>query len=317
MIHPRPPSLRSLLTLACVSVLAVPAAALDLAWPDGAHLADRSAPDLGSLRIATGPYAEGGPPTTREDGALLHEVWQIPGEAGEPLALLNLLRTQLADQGYDIGFTCADTACGGFDFRYALPIDDGPEMHVDLGNYHYLTATREDANGRTLVAVTVSHGGRQGYAHVAAVLPPDGLAPVVTPSTRAPEQAALQPDLIDGLLQSGRAVLDDLTFETGASALSGARYDSLVSLAEYLSANPDRTVVLVGHTDAEGSLDANITLSRARANAVRQFLIDSLNVAPDQIASEGIGFLAPRASNSTDEGRQANRRVEVVLADPG
>jgi len=106
-----------------------------------------------------------------------------------------------------------------------------------------------------------------------------------------------------------------LIFATGASALSGARYDSLARLADYLIANPDRRVVLVGHTDAEGPLEGNIALSRARASAVRQVLIDDFGAPSDRIDAEGIGFLAPRASNATDAGRQANRRVEVVLAE--
>ena len=317
MSHPRVPNLRFLTSLACACLAFGPAKALDLAWPEDAELAERAAPELGSLRTALGPYAEGGPPTTRTEGALQSEVWHIPGEQGDPLRLLNILRTQLSAQGFDIGYTCADLACGGFDFRYAMPIAEGPAMHVDLGNYHYLTASKSGPDGPSVVALTLSHGGQRGYAHVAYVTPPDGLGPTVTPSTRASDQAPTPDDLIDALLTQGRAALDDLTFETGASALSGARYASLVSLAEFLTENPDRTVVLVGHTDAEGSLEANIILSRARASAVRQFLIDDLGAAPGQIAAEGIGFLAPRAPNSSEEGRQANRRVEVVLAEPG
>ena len=73
-------------------------------------------------------------------------------------------------------------------------------------------------------------------------------------------------------------------------------------------------MVLVGHTDAQGSLEANINLSRIRARAVRQFLISELDVSPGQVSAEGIGFLAPRSTNSTEDGRQSNRRVEVVIA---
>jgi OOP family OmpA-OmpF porin len=70
----------------------------------------------------------------------------------------------------------------------------------------------------------------------------------------------------------------------------------------------------VGHTDAQGGLETNIRLSRARAQAVRRYLIEELDVAPAQVEAEGIGYLAPRESNATPEGREANRRVEVVIA---
>jgi hypothetical protein len=72
----------------------------------------------------------------------------------------------------------------------------------------------------------------------------------------------------------------------------------------------------VGHTDAEGGRDSNIALSEARAEAVRRHLIDvTLGVNPAQLDAAGIGYLAPRATNETAGGREANRRVEVVLLD--
>jgi len=71
-------------------------------------------------------------------------------------------------------------------------------------------------------------------------------------------------------------------------------------------------VVLVGHTDASGALAPNIALSRARAQAVRAALV-ALGAKADQIGAEGAGYLAPRATNLTPEGRAQNRRVEVML----
>jgi OOP family OmpA-OmpF porin len=119
--------------------------------------------------------------------------------------------------------------------------------------------------------------------------------------------------LIPKLLALGSSPLDDLAFETGASALTNAQYLSLEALAGFLAEDPNRRVVLVGHTDAEGSLDANIRLSEARANAVRVRLLDAYSTNPAQVEARGIGYLAPRAVNTSPEGREANRRVEVVL----
>ena len=80
-----------------------------------------------------------------------------------------------------------------------------------------------------------------------------------------------------------------------------------------MAANPDKIVALVGHTDASGSLVANIALSERRAELVRQALIDRYSVEEARLTSEGVGYLAPRAPNQTEEGRQKNRRVEAIV----
>ena len=82
-----------------------------------------------------------------------------------------------------------------------------------------------------------------------------------------------------------------------------------------MSAEPATKVMLVGHTDAEGPLGQNIELSRARANSVRARLISDYGVSEAQVAADGVGFLMPLAPNTSEEGRQLNRRVEAVLID--
>ncbi|MEM7723317.1 MAG: OmpA family protein [Pseudomonadota bacterium] len=302
----------------CLCLAVAPASAIDLALPEGAALILQEQVSNTTLRVATGAYADGTVPTIRADGAKVEQIWQILREdPSHPSVIEALVRDQLTDEGYSVVFNCSDRECGGFDFRYALPIAEGPAMYVDLGNFRYIAAERAGEDGPSYVAVTVSQGGRRAYVHLAAISPQDAALPTVVPSARAPDAAfASDGDPITALLNDGRVALDDLSFETGASSLSGRQYESLIALQAFLDENPTRSVVLVGHTDAEGSLEANIALSRARANAVRQFLIDDLGVSAGQVAAEGIGFLAPRASNATDEGREANRRVEVVLADP-
>jgi OOP family OmpA-OmpF porin len=84
-------------------------------------------------------------------------------------------------------------------------------------------------------------------------------------------------------------------------------------LAAYLIANPARQVVLVGHTDAVGSLESNITLSKRRAASVEARLEDEYGVPSAQLSADGVGFLSPLVSNLTEDGRNRNRRVEAVL----
>lgn len=114
-------------------------------------------------------------------------------------------------------------------------------------------------------------------------------------------------------MSTGAVALDDLIFPFGSATLEDKDYTSLASLAAWLAANTTRRVVLVGHTDAVGSLAANTTLSRQRAQSVRATLIAKFAADPAQIDAQGAGYLAPRASNETEEGRTKNRRVEVIL----
>ena len=304
-----------ILTVFMCLVVPAPAVGQDLAWPDGAALVQNNGPQPGHHLIARGPYADGNIPTARVEGAVRQQVWHIPATAGAPIVVLDLLRTQLRDQGYDIGFTCADRVCGGFDFRYGLPIAEGPDMHVDLGDFQYLTAQKHDGADTTTLALTLSRGGQHTYAHLAMVAPPGARGVEVTPSTRAEPAATTTDDLIATLRRDGHAPLDDLTFDPGSATLANGVYGSLGILAGFLAENPTRRIVLVGHSDAVGPLDPNLSLSRARAWAVRDALVNDFGADAGQITAQGIGFLSPRAPNTTEQGRTANRRVEAVLID--
>ncbi|GAA5076510.1 OmpA family protein [Roseibacterium beibuensis] len=314
------------LSLMCAAVFCAGAAsALDLDLPPGAELVATDPAAPGDHAIATGPFADGQVPTDLAQGVVQGFTWHVPNAATDSSAqLATALAEQLEAQGYRITFACADRACGGFDFRNAISVGEAPTMHVDLGDFRYIAADRDgEDGGRDRVAVVVSRGGQTAYLHLTLVTPADQTAAPVTGSSRAPEAsiptAPMVGDmgLIDRLLIHGSAPLDDLSFQTGASELSGADYASLAELARFLASDPARQIVLVGHTDAQGSLEGNIALSEARAEAVRGHLIDRLGVSPEQVSAAGIGFLAPRAANDTDEGREANRRVEVVLTTPG
>jgi len=75
---------------------------------------------------------------------------------------------------------------------------------------------------------------------------------------------------------------------------------------------PDLKIAVVGHTDNVGGYETNLDLSRQRADAVVAELVAAYGVAADRLFAAGASFLAPIASNETDEGRALNRRVELV-----
>lgn len=109
--------------------------------------------------------------------------------------------------------------------------------------------------------------------------------------------------------------LGDLLFETDKSELKGGAAANLNKLAAFLNRYPDRTVTIEGHTDSIGSDDYNLGLSQRRANSIQNFLLGQ-GIAANRLSSSGKGENFPVASNESASGRQMNRRVEVIIANP-
>jgi outer membrane protein OmpA-like peptidoglycan-associated protein len=108
--------------------------------------------------------------------------------------------------------------------------------------------------------------------------------------------------------------LSDVLFDTGQSTLKPGADLTLDRLANFMKSNPQARVVIEGHTDSRGSDEYNDALSERRADAVAAALVRR-GVSPDSVTSVGRGKAYPVASNATPEGRQQNRRVEIVFSD--
>lgn len=108
--------------------------------------------------------------------------------------------------------------------------------------------------------------------------------------------------------------LNDMLFDTGSATLRPGGQRVVTRLAEFLREYPERTLAIEGFTDSVGSGSYNQVLSERRASAVRLALMDA-GIASSRIIVRGYGPEYPVASNDTPEGRQRNRRVEVVISD--
>lgn len=310
------------------ALLALPVAAAELPLPAAAELTAERGEALGSYRLPVGPLRADGVAMLSLEGRISHQAFRIEGQA-TTLELMAPLRTTLQAEGFAILFECEARACGGFDFRYEAEFLPEPEMHVDLGDYRYLAALREGAGGDDHAMILVSRSAAAGFVQLTRVGPPGDEPLSLVVSTKSPDAGGdvvaetvakavaasprLQPDVVGTLTATGAVALDDLVFASGSADLGAGPYASLAELAAWLREDPARAVTLVGHTDAEGALEGNIRLSRARADAVRARLLSEFGVAAEQVAAEGVGYLAPRAANTDAAGRMLNRRVEAVL----
>jgi lipid-binding SYLF domain-containing protein len=116
---------------------------------------------------------------------------------------------------------------------------------------------------------------------------------------------------VGAALEKGRVTLSNVHFETGSAELTpqseAALNDALTALKEH----PDWKIRVEGFTDDQGSKEANLKLSTARAEAVENWLADH-GIDRSRLSAKGYGEARPVASNSTAEGRAKNRRVELV-----
>jgi len=102
-------------------------------------------------------------------------------------------------------------------------------------------------------------------------------------------------------------------FESGKDVIKKESFDDLNMLVEILKAEPDLKVTIEGHTDNVGDATKNMTLSQARTESVKKYMI-ARGIAAERISAIGYGSTQPIADNTTPQGKAKNRRVEFKLA---
>jgi len=107
--------------------------------------------------------------------------------------------------------------------------------------------------------------------------------------------------------------MGDVLFDTGKSDLRPDAREALAKLSGIVLNYPSLHLTIEGHTDSTGSAEFNQTLSQKRADAVHDYLV-SQGLDASGLSAQGLGMENPVADNSTNEGRQKNRRVEIIVS---
>jgi outer membrane protein OmpA-like peptidoglycan-associated protein len=174
----------------------------------------------------------------------------------------------------------------------------------ELALEHHVTMTNRS------VEVAVAHAHAMATREQAAALAQQA-------QLRAGEERAARIEQeLQGLRQTPQGAvltLTDLLFERGKAALRPGALNRMQPLAAYLRQHPEVHATIEGFTDSTGNPETNRSLSQARAEAVRDYLIGE-GIEPARVTARGKGEDFPIASNATASGRQANRRVEVLLS---
>ncbi len=297
-----------------ISLLLIPlqAAALTLDLPSNAVQSSEPESGLRDYELPLGAWTETEFPTVLIQGNVTKQIYRIPSNGLTPYQILTPIRDQLLSEGWEILLECETEDCGGYDFRFATEVARAPEMQISLGNFRFLSARREDE----AVTLFVSRTAREAFVQLIHVGEESDFG--VTLNTPSPQRIALTNEesslgLSEQLEIFGHVVLNDLNFETGSAQLGQGAFTSLSEIAVYLAENPNRQIAVVGHTDASGSLEGNIALSKRRAGSVVERLVTDHGVNRAQLDAEGMGYLSPITTNLTEEGRTKNRRVEAIL----
>ena len=110
--------------------------------------------------------------------------------------------------------------------------------------------------------------------------------------------------------------LGDVLFDLDQASLAPGAARNIAKIAAFMRSYPERRAVIEGHTDSLGEADYNLNLSRDRAFAVRDALVDA-GIKTSRLSTQGFGETLPVASNKTAVGKQKNRRVEIIFPDAG
>lgn len=234
--------------------------------------------------------------STIASGNLTRLVYESPKERS-PLEVFTNYEEALKGAGFEILFECKDKECGPSYASSRWARVNG--MRIVSSPMWYLAAKKSSIDMEAYVAVSVVKGGHQIDVLEAKEMEKGKVKISIE---------ALRKELV----ADGKAVLEGIYFDTDKAVLKPESKPALAVIAELLQADPAMKVYIVGHTDTDGELQHNLTLSRARAQAVVDALTKENGVALHRLEAHGVGPLSPAKSNRGADGKAVNRRVEMV-----
>jgi outer membrane protein OmpA-like peptidoglycan-associated protein len=183
---------------------------------------------------------------------------------------------------------------------------------ADLECYSMIPVSQDAARRDALGALVADRNELSRYAQVGVPLHLSfgmyrgtALIAVLNKTIASYQPPPLPPEIV---------TLDSMSlFDSGRAQLKTGSNRVMVAALEMIKAHPGKRILVTGYTDNVGDAQSNVKLSTARAEAVREWLVDASGIESTQFAIQGYGDTRPVANNDTDEGRARNRRVEITL----
>jgi OmpA-OmpF porin, OOP family len=280
--------------------------------------------DFDAVTIPTGPAVSVDGNWTTEsaealEGRTTRLMYLIP-HGRSALEVFRNYERSLSERGFEILFSCATDACGpgGGQRLQNLIYPSGRSIgragqhsatafNFGVSDRRYLAARSKD--GLTVVGVFLAEANQ--------IFLKENKNRVVV-HVEVVELAEMEQRMIDAsemaksIGETGSVKLDNVYFDFGAATLTAQSDAAIAEMATLLKENPGLDIYVVGHTDSVGAYQANLDLSRRRAEAVVNALVTRHGIRAAAVIPAGVGPLAPIASNATEAGRAQNRRVELV-----
>jgi OOP family OmpA-OmpF porin len=257
--------------------------------------------DFDATRLQAAPFKDGKAADERKPEGRVTRIAYRTTPGPSIVEVSRNFETQLTKAGFETLTVCDTDACGGIPFTEALDGLPAPQMWVDGFNFHYFAAHKTEGARETYATVLVSKNNDDVTAQL-----------IVT------QVGAIENKMVDaaamakGLGSAGHIALYGIYFDTDKATLKAESKPTLDEIAKLLRGQSALNVVIVGHTASQGTYEHNMDLSRRRAEAVAAALVNSYQIARTRLRAAGVGFLAPVASNASEDGRSLNRRTELV-----
>ena len=301
---------------------------------EGSFILGETKKAFDEIALASGP-AQGSPYADHKYGATVTAHGQVTRQlylapAGRStLELASNYFDALKAKGLQQIFSCARDACGeAFSVLQHTHIGDLLAPNMDQTRDFLINASLEYVvdiryglfkshaqDGDTYVAVYVGQNRGGSMGDFSAAL--DGRVltrvDVVAPRTMEHKIVTVSAaEIADKITTEGRVAFYGIFFDFDKAELKPESDPQLAQMAAFIKAHAATPMFITGHTDNQGGLAYNLSLSQRRAAAVAKALTARYGVGAARLAAHGLANLAPLASNATEAGRAKNRRVELV-----
>lgn len=270
----------------------------------GAEITRYEVENYSQTTLATGPVQSADDVENTSltvEGKVTRILYRIPPGVSA-LEVFRNFEATIDSADYEQIFSGGPAEIDGYAFQYSHPVEILDA--ISLGNeIHYLAARKQVAGAEVYLGLLVSpHSGGDGQR-----------VRLIAAETKAMENQMVDATGMQAAInETGKVTLYGIYFDTDSATVNPESAPTLTEIAGLLANSPDLDIIVVGHTDYVGGYEYNMNLSERRANAVTTALTNDYGVDVSRLSSAGVGYLAPAASNETDDGRALNRRVELV-----
>jgi len=256
--------------------------------------------EFDEFEIIVGPIAQNGQPSKTQhlEGKIFTADYRNP-ENRSVLEIYRNYEQNLTRAGFQTLFACNGVACGEGRANGTHPTLRHPSYLR-----RFLAAKLARPQGDVYVSLAVQSQDTSSSGET--------MLDVIEVKPMENKELVDAASLADSVSRTGHAAVYGILFDTAKAEVKPESDATLKEITKLLQQDPKLKLYVVGHTDNQGILDANMDLSMRRANSVIQTLTSKYGVTAARLKALGDGPSAPVASNDSEDGRAKNRRVELV-----